>query len=554
MVMRCGTSLQGRKQSTSRRCFTHLLWIALALGAGGVLLVNNVAAATRLLEASVVDDATGEPVAARVAITDANGKFVEIEGRCDHVEYLDKRWCYVDGAFAVKVPKGGLSLEIRRGLETLPFSAKIGGWALGNKVKKTFRLRRWIDMAEKGYANGDIHAHVPRPKQAHVQMRAEDLNAQVLLCLSDAEPPMLGPNYFTGKLDENSTPGCEIYVGQEVLEWQMGHLTLLGLTSLISDYPHAGGSLEYWKHFPQWDLMRALRATHQQNGTVFWSHFSSLPGAESPIAIALGLVDGIELVTWNDPAQFPNHWGPWENSGFSQAEFPVMRPVDLYYQFLNAGFRLPIAAGTDKCAEEIPLGSNRTYARVTGTPDYASWLAAAKAGRGFVTNGPILEFEVAGHQSGDVVEFGETRTARARVTARSILPFTTLEIVMNDRTVGHKTVPIPAKKPKDGLYSMEVEATVELTDSAWLAARVIDHPDLKNRILPREVSVFAHTNPVYFLRDARKVREAASIAYLQKYVEGTLHWLGTNPTFKLEEDRRAARQAAEEALQFYKDL
>jgi len=365
---------------------------------------------------------------------------------------------------------------------------------------------------------------------------------------------MLTTESFTGRLDTNSTPGCEIYVAQEVLEWQMGHLTLLGLTSPVSGYPHAGGSLEYWKHFPQWDLMRALRATRQQNGTVFWSHASSLPGAELPIAIALGLVDGIELITWNDPAQFPNHWGPWENSGFSQAEFPIMRPVDLYYQFLNAGFRLPIAAGTDKCAEEIPLGSNRTYARVTGAPTYASWLGAVKAGQGFVTNGPILEFKVDGHQAGDVVEFSDTKTVKARVTARSILPFTTLEIVMNGRTVGHRTVPIPANKPKDGLYSMEVEAAVELADSAWLAARVIDHPDLKNRILPREVSVFAHTNPIYLLRDGRKVREAASIAYLQKYVEGTLHWLGTNPNFKLEEDRLAARQAAEEALQFYKNL
>lgn len=513
------------------------------------------AGAARCLEARVVDDASGQPLAARVAVTNEQGKFVEISGQHAHVEYLGKRWCYVDGSFTLTIPEGGVSLEIRRGFETLPLSVKIAGKASDKKAEKTFRLRRWIDMGAKGYVNGDIHAHLPVPKEAHPQMRAEDLNTLTLLYLPDEESPIATNKCFTGKLDENSTPGCEIYVSQEIQEWQMGHLALLGLKSLVPGYPHAGGSLEYWKSLPQWDLMRALRATRAQDGTIFWPHICSLPGAELPVAMALDLVDGVELLTWNDPTQFPNHWGPWEDSGFSQAEFPVMRSMDLYYQFLNAGFRLPIAAGTDKMGEEIPLGSNRTYARVRGAPGYDSWLAAVKAGRGFVTNSPMLEFVVDGNTPGDVVEFQGSRTIKARVTARSILPINTVDIVMNGRKVGHKTVPlIHHDPPADGIYSLEVDATVELTNSAWLAARVIDHPDLPNRVLPRGLSVFAHTSPVYFFKDGRKVREPASIAYLQKYVEGTLHWLGTNPTFALEEDRLAARQAAEQALQFYRDL
>jgi hypothetical protein len=344
-------------------------------------------------------------------------------------------------------------------------------------------------------------------------------------------------------------------VAQEVREWQMGHLTLLGLKALVPGYPDHGGTLEHWKSHPHWDLMRALLATREQNGVVFWSHVCSLPGAELPIGIALGLVDGIELVTWNDPTQFPNHWGPWEASGFSQAEFPVMRAMDLYYQFLNAGFHLPIAAGTDKFGEEIPLGSNRTYARVTGPASYDSWLAAVKAGKGFVTNSPILEFEVEGHEPGDVVEFQGTKKVKARVTAHSILPINTLDIVLNGRKVGHKTTPLLRyDPPKDGVYKLEVEATVEFTESSWLAARVIDHPDLRNRILPRDLSVFAHTNPIYFLKDGAKVREAPSIEYLKKYVQGTLHWLDTNPKFHNKQDAADARQAAEEALEVYKKL
>lgn len=512
-------------------------------------------AATRL-EANVVDDAAGKPLAARVAVTDSEGKFVDIEGKHDHVQYLDKRWCYVDGSFAVKIPDGGVTIEIRRGFETLPLSATVKAAAKDKTVTKTFRLHRWIDMAAKGYVQGDLHAHLPVPKEAHPQMRAEDLNALTLLHMADLEQPPATNDCFTGRLDKVSTPGCEIRVAQEVREWQMGHLTLLGVTSLVPGYPHHGGTLEHWKSNPHYDLMRALRATREQNGTIFWSHICSLPGHELPVGVALGLVDGVELLTWNDPTQFPNHWGPWESSGFSNAQFPVMRAMDLYYEFLNAGFRLPIAAGTDKFGEEIPLGSNRVYARAA-EPTYDAWLAGVKTGTGFVTNSPILELEIDGRQPGDVVEFTGTKKVKARVTARSILRFSQLDIVLNGRIVGHKICPVAVlfgDPPKSGVWSMELETEIELTKSSWLAARVIDHPDLKNRVLPRDLSVFAHTSPIYFLQDGKKVREQPSIDYLTKYVQGTLHWLDSKPKFHTEEDATSAREAAQQALEVLKKL
>ncbi len=112
--------------------------------------------------------------------------------------------------------------------------------------------------------------------------------------------------------------------------------------------------------------------------------------------------------------------------------------------------------------EDIPLGSNRTYARVTVTPNYDSWLEAVKAGRGFVTNSPIVEFDVSGSKPGDVIEFEGSKTVKARATVRSILPINTVDIVMNGRTVGHKTVPLHHRTPPaDGIYTLEVEATVE---------------------------------------------------------------------------------------------
>jgi hypothetical protein len=509
-------------------------------------LLSHPARIPNRLFARIVDDADGRPLAARVSVADADGRPLEIDGSHAHVQYLGRRWCYVDGSFSVPIPDSSAAVAIRRGFETRPVSETVTVDAAAGKTARTFRLRRWIDMRGKGYVSGDIHAHLPAPAEAPLQMRGEDLNVANLMMLGGVDVPANG--HFAGRLDAGSTPGCELYVGQEIQEWQMGHLTLLGLKSVVPGYGNPGGTLEYWTSHPHWDLGRAMRAARRQDGFVSWAHFENLPGFQSPVGVALGLVDAIELPTWSDATQLPAHWGPWDDSGMSQAEFTVMRGVDLYYQFLNAGFHLPIAAGTDKVGEDMPLGSNRTYVPVKAAADYAGWLAGVKRGTGFVTNGPILEFEVEGHGPGDTIELEGTKRVKARIRARSILPFTTLDIVLNGRTVGHKRVPIPANPPVDGVYTMEVEATVDLAGSAWLAARVLDDPDLNPRVLPRGVSVFAHTNPVYFRKDGRKVREQPSIAYLRKWVTGFLRWLESNPSFADAEDRRNARQDAEQAL------
>src|SRR5207237_9857682 len=100
------------------------------------------------------------------------------------------------------------------------------------------------------------------------------------------------------------------------------------------------------------------------------AHLCKWPGAASLIGIARRLVCAIELACYDDPSQLRSHWGRWENSGMSQAEFSVMRSLDLYYQYLNTGFRVPITAGTYKMGENIQVGSNRLYSRSVCDTDY----------------------------------------------------------------------------------------------------------------------------------------------------------------------------------------
>jgi hypothetical protein len=148
-------------KTNRRRILKYSAVLSGAFVLAAALAVQSASAASRL-EARVLDDATGEPLLARVAVTNAHGQFVEIEGRHAHVQYLDKRWCYVAGAFSLVIPDGGAGIEIRRGLETLPVSMTLAGDKGGKTIQKEFRLRRWVDMRQKSYVCGDVHARISR--------------------------------------------------------------------------------------------------------------------------------------------------------------------------------------------------------------------------------------------------------------------------------------------------------------------------------------------------------------------------------------------------------
>src|SRR5207342_3399651 len=116
---------------------------------------------------------------------------------------------YVDGTFSLAARATPMTIELRRGLETLPLRTEVDLTRKGSEPL-TFRLQRWIDMREQGYLSGDTHVHMLTQSESHFQMRAEDLNVLNLL-VTDITHDI---EKFTGKLDSVSTPGHSVYVGQ----------------------------------------------------------------------------------------------------------------------------------------------------------------------------------------------------------------------------------------------------------------------------------------------------------------------------------------------------
>src|SRR5581483_3215190 len=153
---------------------------------------------------------------------------------------------------------------------------------------------------------------------------------------------------------------------------------------------------------------------------------------------------------------------PREKVDFAEiADLGAIKP-DLYYEFLNLGFRLPAAGGSD-----APWGGSagdvRTYV-YTGKPfDADEWLAGLRAGRTFVTQGPILEFTVDGERPGAELErkTGDQLRIHARVEAGyGAAPTEPLQVVANGEEI---------RESSRGAATLDFE--IPAGSGMWIAAR-----------------------------------------------------------------------------------
>ena len=126
--------------------------------------------------------------------------------------------------------------------------------------------------------------------------------------------------------------------------------------------------------------------------------------------------------------------------------------------------------------------------------------------------------------------------------------------MVNGETAAIRSIPDRNRPGPDGLYTLEMEGTFDLDRSSWLAARVAANPASRSPILPRGLTVFAHANPIYFLRNGAKVRELSSIRYLQTYVRGSNTLAEHRSSLCHSAEKEEALRLADQARRFYAEL
>ncbi|MGE3805419.1 MAG: CehA/McbA family metallohydrolase, partial [Gemmataceae bacterium] len=169
-----------------------------------------------------------------------------------------------------------------------------------------------------------------------------------------------------------------------------------------------------------------------------------------------------ESEAWGRPRDTERLPAPRGNGYWSQ---------EVYYHILNAGLRLPPSAGSASGVLPNPVGYNRVYVHTGKELDYAAWWAGLRAGRCFVTNGPLLRVEAAGRLPGHVFSAKKGASLDIDVKAQldSLDPVPFLEIIKDGKV--EKRVPYADVARTGSLGSLT------FTTSGWFLVRAVtDNP------------------------------------------------------------------------------
>ena len=494
------------------------------------------------LEAKIIDSGTKEPVPARVYAIGSNDSLYFAESCIPYekpqflkrIGYSGEHFTAVDGAFTVKLPVGAATIRIERGKEFEPIEETVVIEA-GQTIAREFMLNRWIDMASRGWYSGDLHVHRSLGDLG-VLMIAEDLNVttpQTVWGLK-REP---GLDEWLAKADASGV----IRVDDRRLFSVLGHEIERFRNSAVL-FHHTGKTVLPVADIEERGLpnMRLIENARAAGGYVeaekpWWP--------ESHIDIAAGRADftGIANNHFTYKSYLPEHPRNRTEFGSDYAEGVegyAAYVLDLYYAYLNCGFRVMPTAGSASGVLPNPLGYNRVYVKVDGGFTYDSWFAALKAGRCFVINGPLLVMTVNGSDTGDTVN-PSGGTVRVRCEVSSLVPLDRLEIVRDGGVV-------LAVEPELAENATVVEADIPVTESGWLVARCFERRDDTVR--------FAQTAPVFVEVQGREFapKRYAVEYFLRKTNELVVR--AETGEFESDEARNAAMDVFMSAKFLYEDL
>jgi hypothetical protein len=395
------------------------------------------------------------------------GPVRKMQGKGDN---NDRSYCYEDrpsipywkepviyltsGDFLIDLPAGRWRIGASHGNEYVPIAEEFEVSGHG-EMEKSLLFNRWIELPARGWWSGDVHVHHPSydPAQREFLMRyalAEDVHLVNLLEMGDHNGTEFRQAGF-GQKFRVQRGNFALVSGQEDPRSTFGHIIGLNLQAMVRDTTT----------YDFYDV--TFRGIHAQtDALVGFAHFAwngcDLPRG-FPWFVTTGGIDFIEVL-----------------------QFGMLNRLD-YAEYLNLGFRLTAAAGSD-----TPWGSTigevRTYVHTGDKFDADTWFRRFKAGHTFVSNDPALEFAVDGALPGSEL----TRSPGTRVKIRA-------------RALGHARIGLPTVlrvegptgilkevKSEQGKTELECEFEHPVESSQWLMAGV----SCDNKAV-------AHTTPIYLV-------------------------------------------------------
>jgi hypothetical protein len=392
------------------------------------------------------------------------------------------------------VPAGSYTVQGFRGPEYHRFEQKITVPA-GRTAQARVALKRWTNPPARSWYGGESHIHAnyshgewySTPETMRLQIQGEGLHVANFVIANSTGDGVFDREFFRGKPDPVSSPQHVLYWNAEFRSTLWGHLTMYNLKRLVEPlFTGFKDTTNPWDVPTNADIADHV---HLQGGHVTYTHpakdssdpfVTAYAARGMPIDVALGTIDSLDV-----------------NFGW-----PVT--MELWYRLLNCGFQLPASAGTDFFLNRIRgglPGTWRAYVLVEGPFSYEAWVAGLKAGRSFVTNGPMLAFTANGRSLGDTISLPAPGPIRVQATASAINPLTAIEVVYNGKVALTGTV------APDGLRGT-VDGTVHVSRSGWLSLRALGKPEARSV-----------TSPIYIQIADKPVASRADAEYYLQWID-----------------------------------
>lgn len=403
-----------------------------------------------------------------------------------------------------RVPSGKYELSVEHGKAYLPFTRQV---QVGNDdVQLDIRLQRWCDPAALGWYSGDTHLHRSIAELRNVVL-AEDLNVAL---------PLTNWVTFSDKPPSSGDKNIEDAAQSELIEVDPQHVIWPRNTEYeiftVGQTQHTLGALFVLGHqrtlelgVPPWKrVIDSVQASEPQAvldmDKLDWPFAMLLPKL-APHA----LYELANNHVWQTKFAF-RQWNtaapPYLQPPFGAHEGGHRQWLDythaMYYTLLNCGLRLPPSAGTANGVHPVPAGFGRVYVYLPDGFSYEAWMRGLKAGRSFVTTGPMLYATADGNDPGHVWhrKSSDQKAIELSIDIASVQPLLYGEVIIN----GQPEHLLRAENHKDehGVYRTRLTQSILPERSGWFAIRFWEaSSDGQVR--------FAHTAPWYVSVDQRPV-------------------------------------------------
>jgi hypothetical protein len=454
------------------------------------------------VELVVRDRQTGQPVPCRIHLYDVAGR----PQRAPALPFWRDHFA-CPGTVRLELTRGDYTYEVERGPE---YARATGRFTARDKepVKVQVELERLADLAREGWWSGELHVHRPLA-EVPLLMQAEDLHvAPVITWWHNRK--------LYRNLWEGHGAGAERLPADPLVRFDGDRYDHV----LAGEDERGGGALLYFNLPRPLDLSKAeleypspltfvAEARRQDgSGAGVWIDVEKPFWWDVPLWLASGQVDSIGLAN-----NHMNRRGMYEDEAWGRPRDTTRLPPprgngfwsqEIYYHILNCGLRIPPSAGSASGVLNNPLGYNRMYVHLEGELSYSKWWDALRAGRVFVTNGPLLRVRAderfPGHvftSDGEALEI----SVEAALTTRDAIP--ALEIIKNGQ--------VERRVPYEEWARTGTLGRIRFESSGWFLVRAI--------AANPETFRFASTGPYYVeIGPARRRISKTSAQFFRDWV------------------------------------